>query len=116
MNGIFFNQGHVCCAGSRLLVQESIADRLLDKLKRRLGTLRLGDPLDKNTDIGAINSRDQLEKIKRSSEWGSMRGPSSTSPRATSPTAASGSRRRSSPASLRAIASRRRRSSDPSCR
>jgi aldehyde dehydrogenase (NAD+) len=65
VNGIFFNQGHVCCAGSRLLVQESIADRLLDKLKRRLGTLRLGDPLDKNTDIGAINSRDQLEKIKR---------------------------------------------------
>jgi aldehyde dehydrogenase (NAD+) len=65
VNGIFFNQGHVCCAGSRLLVQESIADRFLDKLKRRLSTLRLGDPLDKNTDIGAINSRDQLEKIKR---------------------------------------------------
>ncbi|MGH2748095.1 MAG: aldehyde dehydrogenase family protein, partial [Actinomycetota bacterium] len=65
VNGIFFNQGHVCCAGSRLLVQESIADRLLDKLKRRLATLRLGDPLDKNTDIGAINSRDQLDKIKR---------------------------------------------------
>ena len=65
VNGIFFNQGHVCCAGSRLLVQESVADRFLDKLKRRLGTLRLGDPLDKNTDIGAINSRDQLDKIKR---------------------------------------------------
>ena len=65
VNGIFFNQGHVCCAGSRLLVQESIADRLVGKLKRRLSTLRLGDPLDKNTDIGAINSRDQLEKIKR---------------------------------------------------
>jgi aldehyde dehydrogenase (NAD+) len=65
INGIFFNQGHVCCAGSRLLVQESIADRLLTKLKRRLATLRLGDPLDKNTDIGAINSRDQLDKIKR---------------------------------------------------
>jgi aldehyde dehydrogenase (NAD+) len=65
INGIFFNQGHVCCAGSRLLVQESIADHLLTKLKRRLGTLRLGDPLDKNTDIGAINSRDQLDKIKR---------------------------------------------------
>jgi aldehyde dehydrogenase (NAD+) len=65
VNGIFFNQGHVCCAGSRLLVQESIADRFLDKLKRRLSTLRLGDPLDKNTDIGAINSRDQLDKIKR---------------------------------------------------
>jgi aldehyde dehydrogenase (NAD+) len=65
VNGIFFNQGHVCCAGSRLLVQETIADRLIEKLKRRLGTLRLGDPLDKNTDIGAINSRDQLEKIRR---------------------------------------------------
>jgi aldehyde dehydrogenase (NAD+) len=65
VNGIFFNQGHVCCAGSRLLVQESVAARLMDKLKRRLSTLRLGDPLDKNTDIGAINSRDQLEKIRR---------------------------------------------------
>ncbi len=65
VNGIFFNQGHVCCAGSRLLLQESVAERFLDKLKRRLGTLRLGDPLDKNTDIGAINSRDQLEKIRR---------------------------------------------------
>ncbi len=65
VNGIFFNQGHVCCAGSRLLVQETVADKLLAKLKRRLGTLRLGDPLDKNTDIGAINSRDQLEKIRR---------------------------------------------------
>jgi aldehyde dehydrogenase (NAD+) len=64
VNGIFFNQGHVCCAGSRLLVQETIADRVIEKLKRRLGTLRLGDPLDKNTDIGAINSRDQLEKIR----------------------------------------------------
>ena len=57
VNGIYFNQGHVCCAGSRLLVQESIAEPLIDKLKRRLDTLRLGDPLDKNTDIGAINSR-----------------------------------------------------------
>ncbi len=64
VNGIFFNQGHVCCAGSRLLVQESIAERLMDKLKRRLQTLKLGDPLDKNTDIGAINSREQLNKIK----------------------------------------------------
>jgi aldehyde dehydrogenase (NAD+) len=65
VNGIFFNQGHVCCAGSRLLVQESVAERLLAKLKRRLGLLRLGDPLDKNTDVGAINSRAQLDKIKR---------------------------------------------------
>jgi aldehyde dehydrogenase (NAD+) len=64
VNGIYFNQGHVCCAGSRLLVQESIAEPLMEKLKRRLSTLRLGDPLDKNTDIGAINSRAQLEKIQ----------------------------------------------------
>jgi aldehyde dehydrogenase (NAD+) len=63
INGIFFNQGHVCCAGSRLLVQESIQDELLKKLKRRMETLRVGDPLDKNTDIGAINSKAQLEKI-----------------------------------------------------
>jgi aldehyde dehydrogenase (NAD+) len=64
VNGIYFNQGHVCCAGSRLLVQESIAEPLVAKLKRRLETLRLGDPLDKNTDIGAINSRAQLERIR----------------------------------------------------
>jgi aldehyde dehydrogenase (NAD+) len=64
VNGIYFNQGHVCCAGSRLLVQESIYEPLLEKLKRRLGTLRVGDPLDKNTDVGAINSKAQLEKIR----------------------------------------------------
>ena len=64
VNGIYFNQGHVCCAGSRLLVQESIHDQLIEKLKRRLSTLRVGDPLDKNTDVGAINSRQQLEKIE----------------------------------------------------
>ncbi|MFF6886601.1 aldehyde dehydrogenase family protein [Streptomyces sp. NPDC012421] len=63
VNGIFFNQGQVCCAGSRLLVQESVQDELLDSLKRRLSTLRLGDPLDKNTDIGAINSEEQLARI-----------------------------------------------------
>ena len=64
VNGIYFNQGHVCCAGSRLLVQESIAEPLVDKLKRRMATLRVGDPLDKNTDLGAINSRAQLDKIQ----------------------------------------------------
>ncbi|HLM93455.1 MAG TPA: aldehyde dehydrogenase family protein [Gaiellaceae bacterium] len=64
INGIYFNQGHVCCAGSRLLVQESIYEQVIAKLKRRMGTLRVGDPLDKNTDIGAINSKEQLEKIK----------------------------------------------------
>ena len=64
VNGIYFNQGHVCCAGSRLLVQESVYEDVIRKLKRRMGTLRVGDPLDKNTDIGAINSRQQLEKIQ----------------------------------------------------
>ena len=63
VNGIYFNQGHVCCAGSRLLVQESIYEPLIAKLKRRLTTLRLGDPLDKNTDVGAINSKQQLDRI-----------------------------------------------------
>ena len=64
VNGIYFNQGHVCCAGSRLLVQESVADAVLRKLAHRIETLRLGDPLDKNTDVGAINSKMQLEKIR----------------------------------------------------
>ncbi len=64
VNGIYFNQGHVCCAGSRLLVQESVAEPLVAKLKRRMTTLRVGDPLDKNTDVGAINSRAQLDKIE----------------------------------------------------
>ena len=64
VNGIYFNQGHVCCAGSRLFVQESIYDDTVRKLKRRLGTLRVGAPLDKNTDVGAINSKMQLEKIR----------------------------------------------------
>ena len=63
VRGIFFNQGHVCCAGSRLLVQENVHDEVVEKLTRRISTLRLGDPLDKNTDIGAINSREQLERI-----------------------------------------------------
>jgi aldehyde dehydrogenase (NAD+) len=63
VNGIYFNQGHVCCAGSRLLVQESIYEQVIAKLKRRMGTLRVGDPLDKNTDVGAINSKAQLERI-----------------------------------------------------
>ncbi|MER6663338.1 MULTISPECIES: aldehyde dehydrogenase family protein [Amycolatopsis] len=74
VNGIFFNQGHVCCAGSRLLVQESIAEELLEKLRYRVSTLRLGDPLDKNTDIGAINSAEQLAKIKGLVESGDAEG------------------------------------------
>ncbi|MFF6867780.1 aldehyde dehydrogenase family protein [Streptomyces sp. NPDC007910] len=74
VNGIFFNQGQVCCAGSRLLVQESVQDELLDALKRRLSTLRLGDPLDKNTDIGAINSSEQLARITDLVERGEAEG------------------------------------------
>ncbi|GAA3539564.1 aldehyde dehydrogenase family protein [Amycolatopsis ultiminotia] len=74
VNGIFFNQGHVCCAGSRLLVQESIAEEVLEKLRYRVSTLRLGDPLDKNTDIGAINSAEQLAKIRGLVESGDAEG------------------------------------------
>ncbi|MCY3653337.1 MAG: aldehyde dehydrogenase family protein [bacterium] len=74
VNGIFFNQGHVCCAGSRLLVQESVFDALMDRLKLRLRSLRVGDPLDKNTDVGAINSPAQLDKITRLVEIGRAEG------------------------------------------
>ncbi len=74
VNGIFFNQGHVCCAGSRLLVQESIAAEVLEKLQYRVSTLRIGDPLDKNTDIGAINSAEQLAKIQGLVESGDAEG------------------------------------------
>jgi acyl-CoA reductase-like NAD-dependent aldehyde dehydrogenase len=80
VNGIFFNQGHVCCAGSRLLVQESVYDEVLASLKRRLGTLRVGDPLDKNTDIGAINSAEQLARIRALSEIGEAEGAERWSP------------------------------------
>jgi len=80
VNGIFFNQGHVCCAGSRLLVQESVADAVTARLRDRLGTLRLGDPLDKNTDIGAINSRQQLDKIRELSDAGEAEGAERWSP------------------------------------
>jgi aldehyde dehydrogenase (NAD+) len=74
VNGIFFNQGHVCCAGSRLLVQESIADEVLDSLKRRMARLRVGDPLDKNTDVGAINSAAQLARIEELAAAGADEG------------------------------------------
>ena len=80
VNGIFFNQGHVCCAGSRLLVQESVADIVTERLRDRLATLRLGDPLDKNTDIGAINSREQLDKISALSAAGEAEGAQRWSP------------------------------------
>jgi aldehyde dehydrogenase (NAD+) len=74
VNGIFFNQGEVCCAGSRLLVQESVSEQVIARLKRRMGTLRVGDPLDKNTDIGAINSREQLDRITELVESGREEG------------------------------------------
>ena len=74
VNGIYFNQGEVCCAGSRLLAQESIVEPLIEKLKDRLATIRVGDPLDKNTDVGAINSKQQLEKITELVEAGKAEG------------------------------------------
>ncbi len=80
ISGIFFNQGHVCCAGSRLLVQENIKDELLEKLKRRMSLIRVGDPLDKNTDLGAINSQAQLMKIRELAESGDAEGAQRWSP------------------------------------
>jgi aldehyde dehydrogenase (NAD+) len=80
VNGIFFNQGHVCCAGSRLLVQESVADEVLESLKRRMAQLRVGDPLDKNTDVGAINSAAQLARIRELSDVGTAEGADAWSP------------------------------------
>ncbi len=74
VNGIFFNQGHVCCAGSRLLVQESVAEDVVARLQARMRTLRVGDPMDKNTDVGAINSRAQLERITELSDAGEAEG------------------------------------------
>ncbi|MFJ2606527.1 aldehyde dehydrogenase family protein [Streptomyces sp. NPDC091279] len=87
VTGIFFNQGQVCCAGSRLLVQESIQEELLDSLKRRLATLRLGDPLDKNTDIGAINSAEQLARITALVDQGEAEGAERWSPACELPSA-----------------------------
>ena len=74
VNGIFFNQGHVCCAGSRLLLQENIAEEVLEKLKSRMSKIRVGDPMDKNTDLGAINSKEQLLKITELSSVGDSEG------------------------------------------
>jgi aldehyde dehydrogenase (NAD+) len=80
VRGVFFNQGHVCCAGTRLLVQESVADEVMRKLKRRVAALRLGDPMDKNTDIGAINSSAQLERIRTLAAVGESEGAQRWSP------------------------------------
>ena len=74
VNGIFFNQGHVCCAGSRLLVQENVHDLVIEKLQRRMEQIRIGDPMDKNTDLGAINSKAQLEKIEELTQSGKDEG------------------------------------------
>jgi len=86
INGIYFNQGHVCCAGSRLFVQESIVEPVIRKLRDRIGTLRVGNPLDKNTDIGAINSRAQLEKIRELVESGVEEGAEMVQSQCTLPT------------------------------
>jgi aldehyde dehydrogenase (NAD+) len=86
VDGIFVNQGHVCCAGSRLLVQESIHDELIERLQERMGTLRVGDPLDKNTDIGAINSAEQLTRIRELSDAGEAEGAQRWSPPCELPT------------------------------
>ncbi|WP_035777207.1 aldehyde dehydrogenase family protein [Arthrobacter sp. H5] len=85
VNGIFFNQGQVCCAGSRLLVQESVHDEVVDRLKERLSTLRVGDPLDKNTDVGAINSASQLGRMRELSDIGEQEGATRWSPACTLP-------------------------------
>ncbi len=74
VNGIFFNQGHVCCAGSRLLVQESCAEEVVARLQQRMETLRVGDPMDKNTDVGAVNSADQLKRISELADAGEAEG------------------------------------------
>jgi acyl-CoA reductase-like NAD-dependent aldehyde dehydrogenase len=80
VTGIFFNQGHVCCAGSRLLLQENIHDEVIEKLKIRISKIRMGNPLDKNTDLGAINSAAQLARIKELSAYGEVEGPERWSP------------------------------------
>jgi acyl-CoA reductase-like NAD-dependent aldehyde dehydrogenase len=87
VNGIFFNQGHVCCAGSRLLLQENIQDELLEKLKNRINLIRIGNPMDKNTDLGAINSSEQLSRIKELADSGDIEGSQRWSPNCSLPTA-----------------------------
>jgi acyl-CoA reductase-like NAD-dependent aldehyde dehydrogenase len=86
INGIFFNQGHVCCAGSRLIVQENVADEIIEKLKKRMSLIRVGDPMDKNTDLGAINSKEQLNKIHELSSSGDTEGANRWSPQVNLPT------------------------------
>ena len=114
VNGSFFNQGHVCCAGSRLLVQESVLDDVLTRLRRRLETLRVGDPLDKNTDVGAINSAEQLARISALVAAGEAEGAQRWSAPCRCP--GTGSHRRFSPRSRRPTGSPGRRSSARCCR
>ena len=97
VNGIFFNQGHVCCAGSRLLVQESVADEFVARLQPAASTLRVGDPMDKNTDVGAINSAAQLARISELTDAGDAEGAARWTASCTCPTGATGSRPRCSP-------------------
>ena len=85
VNGIFFNQGHVCCAGSRLFVQESVAEKVIKKLKDRMNSLYVGDPLDKNTDIGAINSKEQLNTVQQYIEIGQAEGAEMYQPKCSLP-------------------------------
>ena len=85
VNGIFFNQGHVCCAGSRLFVQESVAEKVIKKLKDRMSSLYVGDPLDKNTDIGAINSKEQLNTVQKYIEIGQAEGAEMYQPKCSLP-------------------------------
>lgn len=85
VNGIFFNQGHVCCAGSRLFVQESVAEKVIKKLKDRMNSLYVGDPLDKNTDIGAINSKEQLNTVQKYIEIGQAEGAEMYQPKCSLP-------------------------------
>ncbi len=85
VTGIFFNQGHVCCAGSRLLLQENIHDEVIEKLKTRISKIRMGNPLDKNTDLGAINSAAQLARIQELSAYGDIEGPERWSPQCAIP-------------------------------
>ena len=116
VHGIFFNQGHVCCAGSRLLIQESVADTVVEKLWTRMARLRVGDPLDKNTDVGAINSREQLDRIEALVASGEEEGAVRRTVSCELPDAASGSRPRCSPTSRPHTGSRPRRSSGRSSR
>ena len=115
VNGIYFNQGHVCCAGSRLLVEESVAETVVEKLKRRIATLRVGDRWTRTPTSAPSTRPSSSARIVSSSPPGSTRGPALAARRARCPSGATGSRRRSSPTSRSRTASRARRSSGRCC-